>query len=411
MANIQPRKNKEGKIIAYRIKVYKYTDELGKKHFYEKSFKPDEKWSEKKTQTELNKEVVLFEKQCKDGLTADNKQTFQNYAKYVLDLKARNGIKYRTLERYEELLTRINKGIGHFKLSELKPQHLNKLYEQLAQNGLNKNTGGRLSNKTIREHHRIIHTILAQATKEMLLPYNIADRAEPPKVKHSEAHFLTLDDIQNVLFFLKNEPIKWQVALNLLIFTGCRRGEIAGLKWDKIDFTNNSIKIDNNLLYSAKKGIYTDLPKTEQSKRTISIPAELIDLLKEYKKEQNKLRLERGTKWNYTGYILTQENGNPIHPDTLTDYCNKFTIKYNKIISKEYSNFKSLPHLNPHAFRHSQASLLIQSGKCSIVEVSKRLGHAKVSTTTDIYSHILHQKDVMLSDTLSDMILKTKTAF
>jgi len=60
-------------------------------------------------------------------------------------------------------------------------------------------------------------------------------------------------------------------------------------------------------------------------------------------------------------------------------------------------------YLNPHAFRHSQASLLIQGG-CSIVEVSKRLGHAKTSTTIDIYSHLLQKSDEKLSDTLFDMV-------
>ena len=83
----------------------------------------------------------------------------------------------------------------------------------------------------------------------------------------------------------------------MLVFTGCRRGEIMGLKWNKIDFKNNQITIDNNLLYTKDKGIYEDTPKTEQSKRTIKIPAQVMELIKEYKKEQNKNRLALGTYW------------------------------------------------------------------------------------------------------------------
>lgn len=114
---------------------------------------------------------------------------------------------------------------------------------------------------------------------------------------------------------------------------------------------------------------------------------------------QNKRNiLKLGNKWTDSGYLLTQENGLPMHPDSLTDYCSKFRKKYNEIIkgkNKELSKknkLKNLPHLNPHAFRHSQASILFFEGLDAIT-ISKRLGHANVSTTTDIYSHIMKEAD------------------
>lgn len=285
MANIQPRKNKDGKIISYSIRVHKGRDANGKQlKPYCYTWNVPEGMSEKKIQSELNKAVVLFEKQCKESIVADNKQTFEKYANYVLNLKERTGTKHKTITFYKSLLKRIIPAIGYFKLSELKPQHLNAFYEQLTKSGLNKTTGGKLSNKTILEHHRLIRTILAQADKEMLVTYNAADKATPPKVENKEANYFEKEDIENILFYLQNEPLKWQVAMYLLIFTGCRRGEIMGLKWNKIDFKNSRITIDTNLLYSKELGIYEDTPKTEQSKRTITIPKELCDLLKVYKK-------------------------------------------------------------------------------------------------------------------------------
>ncbi len=77
--------------------------------------------SEKKIQSELNKVAVLFEKQCKEGIIANNKQTFEKYASYVLNLKERTGAKHKTIAFYKGLLERITPAIGHFKLSELKP--------------------------------------------------------------------------------------------------------------------------------------------------------------------------------------------------------------------------------------------------------------------------------------------------
>lgn len=411
MANIQPRKNKDGKIISYCIRVHKGRDTNGKQlKPYTMTFFFDEKWSEKKIQAELQKAATLFENECKKGFVADNKQTFERYANYVIDLKERIGVKHRTIVRYKELLERIKPAIGHYKLCDLKPQHLNAFYDQLSKDGINKATGGKLSSKTIIEHHRLIRTILAEAEKELLVPYNAASKATPPKNEQKEANYIEIEDIERILFYSLQEPLKKQVALNLLIFTGCRRGEIMGLQWSDIDFKNNLINIKRTSLYSKDRGIYQDTPKTEQSKRSISVPAKVMELLRVYKKEYNTKRLALGTAWTDTGFILVQENGKPMHPDTLTDYCSSFRTKYNNIIEKENKDrpktnkLPLLPHINPHAFRHSQASMLILSG-LDCATVSKRLGHANISTTTNIYTHILHEADKKASDKLENILL------
>ena len=100
-----------------------------------------------------------------------------------------------------------------------------------------------------------------------------------------------------------------------------------------------------------------------------------------------------------------------MHPDTLTDYCTKFTAKYNKKIEKQNketgTKIPLLPHITPHAFRHSQASMLILNG-LDCATVSKRLGHAKISTTTDIYSNIMQKADESASTALEKILLKKK---
>ena len=411
MAYIQPRKNKDGKIISYSIKVFRGRDMYGKQlKPYTKTFKINPAWSEAKNFKEAQNTAALFEKQCKDGLVADNKQTFEKYANYVINLKENNGLKHRTIVRYKELLKRINNEIGHLKLSEIKPQHLNILYTKLSTNGINKSTKGKLSNKTIIEHHRLIRTILNQADKEMLVTYNAALKAEPPKLIKKEANYFEIEDIERILFYAKQEPLKKQVMINLLVFSGCRRGEIMGLKWNKVDFKNQNIFIDNNLLYSKEKGIYEDTPKTEKSKRIIKLPEKVMNLLKEYKKEYNAKKLSLGSTWYDTNFVFTQENGKPMHPDTLTDYCNKFTKKYNEIIEKDNKNkpkntqIKLLPHINPHAFRHSQASILLKSG-VNIADISTNLGHSSLTTTLNIYSHVLEKANERVSNTLENVLL------
>ncbi len=138
-----------------------------------------------------------------------------------------------------------------------------------------------------------------------------------------------------------------------------------------------------------------------------------MELLKTYKKQYNENRLALGSKWQNKNFVFTQENGSPNFPDTLTDYCKEFSIKYNKLINKTneenknkqgFEKLKLLPHINPHAFRHTQASLLFFSG-ADCTTISKRLGHSKVSTTTDIYSHLMQKADETASDTLANLLL------
>jgi len=81
-------------------------------------------------------------------------------------------------------------------------------------------------------------------------------------VKRSSPDYYQPDEMDEILNALENAPIKWKAITYLLIDTGCRRGEIMGLKWDRVNFETGVITIDSNLLYSANIGIYEDTTKT-----------------------------------------------------------------------------------------------------------------------------------------------------
>ena len=465
MANIKKVTNKGG--TAYKITVFSGRDADGKQIRHYLTWQPDRKMTDRQAEKEVQKVAFQFEEKLKQGFVADNRQTFAEYAEYVLDLKKQEGCKYRTLERYGELLERITPAIGHIKLLDIRPQHLNALYKNLAEVGvsdrgdkatkldsvdiaamlkakkitraklseavgaspttitalckgktveaataegvakvLGKQTKdlfalesgkGTLSPKTILEHHRLIHTILAQAEKEMLVPYNAAAKATPPKAAKSDPNYFQPEQIAAIWDALEKEPLKWQVIVHLLAITGCRRGEIMGLRWDRVDFKNSQIKIDTNLLYSSKREegdkIYIDTTKTDTSYRFIKLPPETMQLLKEYHREYLQTKLLLGEKWNDTGFLFTKLDGTPMIPDSITAWLAKFSRRHN------------LPHINPHAFRHSMASILIQNGQ-DIVSVSKRLGHAQTSTTANIYAHIIAEADERAADCIAGAILR-----
>ena len=393
MANISSRKDKNGNIISYQIRVFRGRDASGKRlKDYMMTWKPPEGMTKRQIEKELARQATLFEENCKLGNVSAEKPTFEKYAAYVLELKEHNGLKVKTAERYRDMLKRINAEIGPLKLQDIRPDHLNRLYAKLAEPGQNKKTGTGLSPKTIIEHHRVISSILSQAVKEQLVPSNMAQRATPPKSPQHEMDTFEIEEVKAILEALESEPLKWQVMTNLLIATGARRGEIMGLRWANVDWTNNRLYLCENRVYTPKSGAISTTLKTGEN-RYVSVSASVMELLKRWQTEQaNFFRVLGITP---SGYVMTAENGQPMHPDSPTDWLAKFAKRH------------QLPPIHPHKFRHTQASLLISEG-VDILTVSKRLGHAKVSTTLDIYSHVLAKSDEKASSTLDDLLFKEK---
>lgn len=460
MASITRRDGKRG--VSYKIVVSNGRSANGGQVRHTMTWTPPAGITDRQMEKAVQTVAFNFEQSITQGFELDNRQSFEVYAEYVLSLKERAGTKYRTIERYRELLGRINPAIGHLKLADIRPQHLNMFYENLSEEGIRKSVGkaapkvditaimqaqkltrarlaemagtapatitkvtqgktvtkntaktvsaalGKpvdelfditidktpLSAKTITEHHRLISTIMAQAEKEMLIPYNPAHKATPPKMEYKEVVCFQPHEVEQIRECLELEPIKWRTITHLLLITGCRRGEVMGLHWESVDWENNQVKIDRALLYSPKRGIYEDTTKTRET-RFIKLPIETMALLRDYRQWYIELRFKNGDRWQNTGYMFIKDNGEPMNPDSITQWLEGFSEKYD------------LPPVYPHKFRHTMASLLYFNGMDSIT-ISKRLGHAKVSTTTDIYSHIIKQADEQAADCIADVVLRKK---
>lgn len=125
-----------------------------------------------------------------------------------------------------------------------------------------------------------------------------------------------------------------------------------------------------------------------------------MEFLKEYRDTYYEpLREAAGDTWEGEGFLFVQDSGKHLgkvmHPDSITGYCNRFSDKYN------------LPHINPHAFLHTQASLLLFAG-LDIITVSRHLGHAKPSTTTDLYAHVLQEAESRVADAMGSILFSTR---
>lgn len=462
MASIKRIDGKTG--TAYKITVTRGRDSSGKQLRHYMTWTPPKGMRAKKIEDEVQKVAFQFENQIEQGFQLDNRQTFSQYARYVLEQKQRGGAKHNTLLEYNYLLSRLEPMLGSMKLTEIRPQHLNNIYKDLQ--APNKRTGDRkakgrgnldgelkerkmsrsalskaagvapvtvthacrgepisgksadaiaaaldikvkdyfdiyresqpLSGKSVLEFHRFIHTVLDSAEKEMLVPYNAASKATPPAVIKKTPEYFQPEQIQEILTALEDEPEKWRMITHLLIVTGCRRGEIAALKWSRVDLDNGRLEISANLCYSKEMGIYETTTKTGNV-RFVNIPKETIALLRKHRAAQARLQLANGDRWQDTGYLFTQDDGQPINPTSITAWLNKFSKR------------RGLPHIHPHSFRHSVASILISAGT-DIVTVSKQLGHAQVSTTSDIYSHTIEEAKAQATECIADIMLRGKRA-
>ena len=135
MANIQERRNKDGKLISYSIRVHRGRGADGKQlKPWTATFEVSPTWTEKSAR----KKAATFEKECREGVTSDSRLKFEEYCSYVIGLKEQRGIKHSTIVRYKELTGRIYPAIGHIKLKDLRADHLNSLYTDLAKPGARK---------------------------------------------------------------------------------------------------------------------------------------------------------------------------------------------------------------------------------------------------------------------------------
>lgn len=275
---------------------------------------------------------------------------------------------------------------------------------------------GAYSPKTILHHHRLISTILAQATRDRLVPFNVADKnyLKAPRVEKNEAVFLDDEQARKVLEKLEDEPLKWKTAMYLLIYSGMRRGELMGLEWADIDFRNKVIHIRNTSQYVRGMGIITKSPKTNSSSRTIKLADCVFELLLRYKSEWDKIRKALDDRWKYNieitlsdgskkiihnDRLFIKDDSTPMNPDSLTDWVHNFVKRHN------------LPYFTPHSLRHTHATLLIAEG-VNIPAVSKRLGHSSIATTTKVYVHAIQAADEIASEVIGDKlnIVKAKKA-
>ncbi len=357
------------------------------------------------TKSQAKIELAKFVAEVEQGTVIEGKSiTFKEFTEIWKRDYGSKELAPSTYRRYLGMLeSRILPYLGHFKLDKIKPTDIMKFYDMLDKDTqikrVKRNNAYRtlkpLSQKTILEHHRLIRAMLHRAVYWQLLFSNPCERVQPPKSKKPKRRYY--DDEQcKVLLSNLNElsvdDIKYKTAITLTLFTGVRLGELMGLEWSDIDFTNGIVSINKSSQYLSDKGVFTKTPKTESSIRDVAIPDFVVSLLEEYRLWYEMQKSIYGELWTNSDRLFVQSDGKPMHPSTIS----KWFVKFVKEIG--------LPVINFHGLRHTNATLLI-SQNIDVAVVAARLGHAQITTTFNFYVHPIISHNKSAGNVLQNLLI------
>jgi len=280
----------------------------------------------------------------------------------------------RTQESYSSIVeSHLIPVLGSIQLKDLQPYQLSDYYAKKCSNGRADGKGG-LSARSVVYHHRIISKTLDYAVKMGVVVRNVASVVEPPRVARVTMKTLSTEEVQRFLDAARETD--YYVYFSTLLYTGLRRGELLALRWRNLDLNRGSLTVVATA-YKLGNGDYIiKEPKTAQSRRSVTLPPSLVELLKVYRADQELLRVQLGVSLEADDFVFIRPDGSPINPSAVT-------LAFRRIIKRA-----GLRDIRIHDLRHTHATLMLKAGIHPKV-VSERLGHANISITLDIYSHVL----------------------
>ena len=326
------------------------------------------------TQKEIERNFIKWKIDCEKGSFVNTSYTLEEFSKIWIDNYIKPNCTALVLRNYlSNLKNWILPELGKYNLVAINPLILDRFINLLKSSKTKyaHRENKSLTNCTIEKIFENVRTMLTLAYKKGLIANNPCDRVDLRlnRTDDDKVHYWSVDEYKKALELLdevkdKNKSFVVEFALK----TGLRRSEIFGITWDDVDFENKTISINKSR--QKVNGKMTTLHcKTASSVRVITIPQSIVD----------KLVTMRGK-----GTTFVFEN---IDYDNVTAWYRKW-VKHN-----------DLPYIRFHDLRHTHASLLLYKG-IDIKTISERLGHSNISTTMNVYTHVMRELDVKASEAI-----------
>lgn len=341
-----------------------------------------------KTQAEVKEKLVMAMDDAKDlDVARSDDYTVGSWLTNWYMLYARPNVRVSTAEYYRRSIElHINPRIGDIKLNKLTGRDLQKLYQDLRENGrlreVQKEKSPGLSASTVRGIHLMLHNALGRAVKERLIQRNPTEDCIAPKLEKKEMKFLPAEDMKAYLDEADRRHVLPMFYLELV--SGLRKGELVAQLWSDLDVENQTIRVSKQATRDEKGNIVIIRPKTETSVRLVSIPQKAIELLqREHLKHPDNPYMFSSTQ---TGEML-------YYPDSI--------VTLHKRIFKS----AGLSYIPFHSLRHTIATAALQNG-VDVKTVSSMLGHYNAGFTLCTYTHAARQKQEQASEKMGSFMDK-----
>lgn len=321
--------------------------------------------------------LAQFEaKRLQGTLSPAHRETLTDFLRRWLEEVATLSLRPTTLESYRTKIERhLIPALGHHRLTDLRPEHLQAYYAQALQSARKDGRQGTLSPRTVQYCHAVLHRALKHAVRCDLIVRNPADAVTPPRPERTRGKTWSADEATKFLATAHADDL--HALYVLAITTGMREGELLGLRWEDVDLTGQAVHVRQSLAYVRGQGLVFTPTKTHRSQRAIELSAPAVDALRRHRKAQAERRLILGPDWHDIGIVFPGPFGRPMHP------AHFYRWHFQRLVKRA-----GVPSIRFHDLRHTCATLLLASGVNPKV-VQERLGHATISVTMDTYSHVL----------------------
>ena len=288
-----------------------------------------------------------------------------------------------TVELYTGVMrTHVLPAVGNMRLSRLTAGDVEAMLAGMVRVRDSKHgrVGEPVSGQVRRTAFTVLSLMLTTAVRDGVVPRNVCQDLDRPKIDTPEADYLTPGQLGEVLAALSGHRLEPLIVL--LSCTGMRIGEALAVRWDDLDLPERRLRITGTVGVVGGT-VQRTPPKSLRGRRSPPLSPDVVDLLLAWRKVQLTERMRAGTSWEGTaaGYVFTTETGR------LLDQRNA-SRAYARALKR--AGLGTVP-ARFHIIRHSVASMMLVDGAVSVRTASEVLGHATTSITADIYGHVAEQ--------------------
>jgi integrase len=318
-----------------------------------------------------------------------SKETVEAFLRRWLRDYVEPSLALRTQQRYREVVEYdIVPYIGRLPLQKLRPAHIVELEQRLRKEA-NRRNGTGLGPAAVQKVHAVLHRAMAHAVKWQAISVNPVSAVDRPVVPRTEIQVVSPAQARALLVALRGNP--HELPLRLALLCGLRLSELLALRWRDIDLERGTLTVRQALDLPAADGTPRfKETKTHRSERPVSLPAQLVDDLREHRTRRLERRLA-APLWADFDLVFSNERGEPVLAVTLRKYLYRVLAD------------AGLPRVRLHGLRHSMATLMLAAGEHPKV-VSERMGHSSVAFTLATYTHVIPGMHQDAAQRLADVL-------